>query len=420
MADIFLSYSRKDNDFMPRTRDYLSAAGLSVWTDENLTPGTPAWTRAIEKAIREAKLFVIILSPDAKNSDWVERELAVAQDSCRIPIFPILVRGDEHTAIPLRLAATQFADARRDPDRALARLTKSVNNYLSGTITDTQPIYIAPFITAAKNVVVAKTGDADYRTIGEAVKEVAENTIIIVREGLYQESITLSKSVIIKGEGKREAIILESNKSSCVKMAADHAEIQGITIRLRVNNSLAKHHAVDIPQGKLILENCEITSDSLSCVAIHGKGANPILRKCVIHDSKQCGILIYEQGTGLIENCDIYSHTATAIEIREDANPTFRRCKIHHSKAGGVLVRDNGTGTFEDCDIFSNATHGFIIRVGGNPTVRRCTISRNAFYGIYVHDKGRGVFENCDLRGNAGKPWMISDWCVVRKRDNTE
>lgn len=405
---------------MPRTRDYLSGAGLTVWTDENLTPGTAAWTRAIEKAIREAKLVVIILSPDAKNSDWVERELAVAQDSCRIPVFPILVRGDEHTAIPLRLAATQFADARRDPDAALAKLTKSVSNYLNGAVTDTQPIYIAPFITAATRVVVAKTGGADFQTIGEAIQHVEDNTIIIVREGLYQESLTISKPVIIKGEGKREAIILEGNKSGCIKMASDHAEVHGLTIRLRASSSLIKNYAVDIPEGKLILENCEITSDSLSCVAIHGKTANPVLRKCVIHDSKQNGILVYENGNGLIENCDIYAHAATGIEIRGDSNPTFRRCKIHHSKAGGVMVRENGAGLFEDCDIFLNATHGLIIRAGGNPTVRRCTISRNTFYGVFVLENGRGIVENCDLRGNTGKPWMINDWCVVRRRDNRE
>ncbi|NWF67878.1 MAG: TIR domain-containing protein [Chloroflexi bacterium] len=112
-CDVFLSYIRKDRDAMMRIRGSLRDNNLSVWTDENLTPGTPLWRQAIESAIEHAGCLMVILSPDAKQSPWVQRELdyATTQDK---PIIPLLVRGDERTAIPLTLISAQWADLREN------------------------------------------------------------------------------------------------------------------------------------------------------------------------------------------------------------------------------------------------------------------------------------------------------------------
>ena len=41
--DLFLSYSRKDSAAMRQVRELLRGAGLAVWTDEGLEPGTQSW-----------------------------------------------------------------------------------------------------------------------------------------------------------------------------------------------------------------------------------------------------------------------------------------------------------------------------------------------------------------------------------------
>src|SRR6185369_975970 len=91
---IFLSYSRKDTPVMQRLRDDLREAGLGVWADDNLEPGTSAWEKSISAAIRSAGCLVVILSPDAEQSTWVGRELAMAETLDK-RIFPILARGSE-------------------------------------------------------------------------------------------------------------------------------------------------------------------------------------------------------------------------------------------------------------------------------------------------------------------------------------
>ncbi len=119
--DIFLSYSRADAGAMRVVQETLRAADLSVWTDEGLEPGTQSWTAAIEEAIKQANAFVVLLSPAAKASVWVNREIGYAQLH-RKPCYPLLLSGDEAAVVPLNLVGVQWIDARQDPRRAAGRL----------------------------------------------------------------------------------------------------------------------------------------------------------------------------------------------------------------------------------------------------------------------------------------------------------
>jgi hypothetical protein len=115
--DIFLSYSRKDLEIMRNVRDSLREAGLSVWTDEGLKPGTRSWIAAIEEAIVQAQAMVVLLSPNARASDWVQRELEYA-DAQGKRILPLLIDGDKRTSVPISLIRVQWTDGRQDARQA--------------------------------------------------------------------------------------------------------------------------------------------------------------------------------------------------------------------------------------------------------------------------------------------------------------
>lgn len=131
MNHIFLSYSRRDTDMMQRLRDDLRRAQLAVWTDENLKPGTPSWKQAIESALDAAGCVVVILSPDAKGSKWVKEELNYAENQ-GLRIFPVLVAGDEKSAVPFGFSASQWVDIRdlETYNRGVMSLISSLCNYL--------------------------------------------------------------------------------------------------------------------------------------------------------------------------------------------------------------------------------------------------------------------------------------------------
>lgn len=131
---IFLSYSRCDLTFVKRLYMDLNKAGFRVWIDqEGLEPGTPGWERAIADALSNAACVVAVMSPDAEQSRWVGCELAKAEATKR-RIFPILSRGDEGSAIPLRLMCHQWVDARADYAVGLGYLVESLRRYLAARV----------------------------------------------------------------------------------------------------------------------------------------------------------------------------------------------------------------------------------------------------------------------------------------------
>lgn len=109
--DIFLSYSRKDKVTMQLVKREFLNANLGIWTDEGINIGTPSWKRSIDDAIKGAKAFVCIASPDAKKSKWVQAEIDQAE-LYNIPVYLILANGEPSQSIPFGYGSHQWIDIR--------------------------------------------------------------------------------------------------------------------------------------------------------------------------------------------------------------------------------------------------------------------------------------------------------------------
>ena len=131
VTQVFMSYSRRDKDAMWRTVIFLRKQGINVWVDnEKLIPGTPVWEEEIEKAIKAARVIVVVMSPDSKASEWVRREISLADQEHK-HILPILVRGDEDSSITLRLVTRQYIDMRQNEEAGLNSLYRALSQYLN-------------------------------------------------------------------------------------------------------------------------------------------------------------------------------------------------------------------------------------------------------------------------------------------------
>ena len=128
---IFLSYARKDVTLMQRIKQTLIASGLSVWTDEGISPGTPLWDAAIEKALENAGCMVVILTPNVKDAGGVRAEIHYARIH-DVLIFPVLAEGSEIDSVPWSLSGTQWIDIRSSKFfiPGILRLTDSIFQYL--------------------------------------------------------------------------------------------------------------------------------------------------------------------------------------------------------------------------------------------------------------------------------------------------
>jgi hypothetical protein len=101
---VFLSYSRKDISFVRKLAEDLEKAGYDVWRDVSDLRSGNDWVRVIPKAIESAPYFLVVLSPNSIESEWVEKEYTQAL-SLRKKIIPILLAP---TRVPFALNTINF------------------------------------------------------------------------------------------------------------------------------------------------------------------------------------------------------------------------------------------------------------------------------------------------------------------------
>jgi len=108
MSQVFISYSRRDIDIASQLAEDFEKAGFDVWWDIPCLKGGDVWIRTIQEALEASKYCVVVLSPDAIESKWVEKEYTYAI-SLGLKIIPVLCKN---CRVPMALANIQYIDLR--------------------------------------------------------------------------------------------------------------------------------------------------------------------------------------------------------------------------------------------------------------------------------------------------------------------
>jgi hypothetical protein len=90
MADVFISYSRRDIAFARLIRESLQKAQVDTWIDWERIPIGQRWRDEIDEAIENANVFMFIVSGDSIGSSICKDEIHQAQRNHK-RIVPILI-----------------------------------------------------------------------------------------------------------------------------------------------------------------------------------------------------------------------------------------------------------------------------------------------------------------------------------------
>ena len=73
--EIFISYSRRDQEFVTRLASDLDPQVAGVWFDQSAIQAGEKWHDEIMEGIHECKAFIRVLSQDAVESPYVREEV---------------------------------------------------------------------------------------------------------------------------------------------------------------------------------------------------------------------------------------------------------------------------------------------------------------------------------------------------------
>jgi tetratricopeptide (TPR) repeat protein len=115
MADVFISYSRKDKGFVRRLDEALKSRKREAWIDwEGIRP-TEEFMQAIYAAIEAADTFIFVLTPDSITSAVCRREIAHAAEHNK-RMVPIVQREVDTANVPEALAKLNWIFCRDGDD----------------------------------------------------------------------------------------------------------------------------------------------------------------------------------------------------------------------------------------------------------------------------------------------------------------
>ncbi len=116
--DVFLSYSSKDKDFVRRLDRMLRSIGLMTFFDEREIHWGGNIPSAIEEALDQSYHLIIVLSPDAVESEWVDMERCVnvfrTPGGKRRSILPLLRR--DCAKIPAAIRILRYLPVRNNEE----------------------------------------------------------------------------------------------------------------------------------------------------------------------------------------------------------------------------------------------------------------------------------------------------------------
>jgi len=301
-------------------------------------------------------------------------------------------------------------------------------------------------VSTTGEILVSKDGSGQCRTIGEAIAAAPSRGKILIKSGVYNESLRLSKPVSIMAEQSGQPVTLIAKGGTGIVVDTQDVTISGLQIQHHASDG-GKQFCVDVVSGNVVFEDCDFKSETLSAVVVHGSAASPTFRRCRMHHSGECGVMFYDHAGGLLDHCEVYANHLSGMEIRQHSDPTIRNTRFYDGQQAGALIWSEGRGTLENCEFSGHSMSQIEVREKGNPTITRCKIHDGqsvviyfqqfaggtvsdceiaasklanieiatksqptihdcrihdgSYPGIFVHDGGAGVIENCEVWGNS-------------------
>lgn len=97
---VFISHASKDTLMAQQLARRLSEAGLRVWLPENeILPGDN-WAKKVGQALEDSDLMVVLVSPQAFESEWVKEEIqyALTAGHYKGRLIPVFLGAEDKTS----------------------------------------------------------------------------------------------------------------------------------------------------------------------------------------------------------------------------------------------------------------------------------------------------------------------------------
>lgn len=117
---IFVSYARKDSDYVHNLAQELRRIGLDIWIDQDIEPGTN-WDDAIQDALDDCDMMLLITTESSMSSEYVTHEWSYFMGAGK-SVYPFIPQAPIPKNIHPRLSRVQHVVGTDDMLSNVARI----------------------------------------------------------------------------------------------------------------------------------------------------------------------------------------------------------------------------------------------------------------------------------------------------------
>ena len=136
---VFLSHQQKDKDICRKIADYLMAADIDVYFDEDdedlkvyrQTNRPQGVVDSIRKGINNSSHMLVVISPNTIHSSWVPWEIGYGYDSIQLGVLTL--KGIEDGSLPDYLKTSMIIRGTKSLNQYLADITNNIQLIMENT-----------------------------------------------------------------------------------------------------------------------------------------------------------------------------------------------------------------------------------------------------------------------------------------------
>jgi len=180
--ELFISYSRADDEFVRRLMLELEAQAVPYWSDRKIEAGT-LWITEIESAMRRAAVFLLVISQNFEKSDYALFEAGIAVGRAKESgalVVPLILPG---ASIPSVLRGYQ---AIRAESMSVEDVVSRLRAYVETTSTKTEPLLreLSLFVSSPGDVTAER--EVISRVVEELNATVGSSKGIVLRRYTWE------------------------------------------------------------------------------------------------------------------------------------------------------------------------------------------------------------------------------------------
>jgi parallel beta-helix repeat protein len=244
--------------------------------------------------------------------------------------------------------------------------------------------------------VVDASGGGDVATIAEALDLARPGVRILIRPGVYAESVLVDRDVALVAADPSQPPRIVPPEGPCLVLRGSGPAVSGLHLEPPApRETSSAQPCLDVQTGVPTLADIEVNTQVGPALRV-ADGAAPEITAGAFHAATGPAVLFAGGAQGRLDGATLAVGNGPALTVRGGAAPDVTNTKI---QGGTVLYAEGAGGAFRASTITKAPGNGIEITSGARPVVTGNTIEAPGSAGVFVYDTGGGQIAGNTVTG---------------------